>query len=149
MSTSKAWGIEFKGFSDMLEQLRNLEANIEEVTEKALIETQAYIAKQADIFTEDDMLPAQGKYRGEPSATKEAIIKDFEEYPVKWDGETASIVAGFSYENTLTPIYLMNGTPRMEPVEGLEDAVKGKSAKKAVNKIQKDIFINAVKEAEK
>lgn len=149
MSTSKSWGIEFKGFSDVLEQLRNLEANIEDITEKALIETQAYIAKQADKFTENEMLPAKGKYRGDPSATKEAIIKDLEEYPVKWDGETASIVAGFSYENTLTPTYLMYGTPKMEPVAGLEDAVKGKSAKKAVNKIQKDIFINAVKEAEK
>ncbi|MEE0264465.1 MAG: hypothetical protein UD936_02465 [Acutalibacteraceae bacterium] len=149
MSTSKAWGIEFKGFPDVLEQLRKLEADIQGITEKALVETQAYIAKQADKLTEDEMLPAKGEYRGDPSETKEAIIRDTEEFPVKWEGEIASIAAGFVHGNTLNPIFLMYGTPRMEPVPDLEDAIKGKTAKKAVAKIQKDIFINAVKEAEK
>ncbi len=146
------WGIKFDKFQGMLEQLRTLEADIHSITEKALIETQAYIAKQADKYTEDKMLPADGEYRVKPSATKDTIIKNGK---VNWEGDTASISAGFSiyseeYDDiVLTPIFLMYGTPKMAPVPDLEDAVKGKTAKKAVAKIQKDIFINAIKEAEK
>lgn len=144
--SNKKFGIEFGEFQDILKDMRRLEADIKETTEKALIETQDYIAQQADKYTDNKYLPAKGKYRVLPSKTKRAIIKDKKIY---WEGTKATVYTGFSFEFGFTPQFLMYGTPTMKPAKGLKNAIVGNKTKKAVAEIQKKTFYKACREAER
>ena len=77
-------------------------------------------------------LPAGGKYS--TGATMEALNK---EYGVSWDGNIASLPLGFDLSGAgLTSIFLMYGTPRMQPANGLHDAIYGDEGRKIARKAQ-------------
>lgn len=135
LAMSSSFGIDFEGYSDMLQQLRSIEGKAKETVEKALIETQKYIAGQADKYTNNNNLPAKGKYS--TGETKEAIINDG---VVTWAMDVATVETGFDLKNTLAPLYLMVGTPTMPPAKGLQSNVKGTKAKNEVKKLQERIF---------
>lgn len=143
---SKKWGIEYGALQEFLDELRRLEANTKGTVEKALVATQDYIAQQADEHTGDKYLPAKGEFKSNPSQIKSAIIKD---HKVDWELSKAQISAGFDFAKAPHSVYLLNGTQTMEPAKGLKNAVQGAKARKAVAKIQKDIFYKACKEAHK
>lgn len=143
---SKKWGIEYGALQEFLDELRRLEADTKSTVEKALIATQDYIAQQADKHTDDEYLPAKGKYRSDPSKVKSAIIRD---HKVEWELSKAQIRTGLSAGKTLYSIFLLNGTQTMEPAKDLKNAVQGAKAKKAVAEIQENIFYKACEEAHK
>lgn len=79
-------------------------------------------------------LPAGGKYS--IGNTKESIDRDMS---VEWSGLTASIKVGFDFSKSgVTSIFLMYGTPRMQPVSGLKNAVYGSKTQKELATIQEE-----------
>ena len=79
-------------------------------------------------------LPAGGKYS--TGNTKESIDRDMR---VDWSGLTASIKVGFDFSKSgVTSIFLMYGTPRMQPVSGLKNAVYGSKTQKELATIQEE-----------
>lgn len=65
-------------------------------------------------------LPAGGAYS--TGATMESLHGDL---AIKWDGNTARLPLGFVLQNSgLTSIFLMYGTPKMAPANGLREALK-------------------------
>lgn len=79
-------------------------------------------------------LPAGGKYS--TGNTKESIDRDMS---VEWSGLTASIKVGFDFSKSgVTSIFLMYGTPRMQPVSGLKNAVYGSKTQKELATIQEE-----------
>lgn len=79
-------------------------------------------------------LPAKGKYSNDN--TKESIDRDMS---VEWSGLTASIKVGFDFSKSgVTSIFLMYGTPRMQPVSGLKNAVYGSKTQKELATIQEE-----------
>ena len=79
-------------------------------------------------------LPAGGKYS--TGTTKESIDRDMS---VEWSGMKASIKVGFDFSKSgVTSIFLMYGTPRMQPVSGLKNAVYGSKTQKELATIQEE-----------
>jgi len=79
-------------------------------------------------------LPAGGRYS--TGNTKESIDRDMS---VEWSGLTASIKVGFDFSKSgVTSIFLMYGTPRMQPVSGLKNAVYGSKTQKELATIQEE-----------
>lgn len=79
-------------------------------------------------------LPAGGRYS--TGATKQSIDEDM---TVDWQGMTASIKVGFDFKKSgMTSIYLMYGTPKMPPVNGLKAAIYGSKTQKELAAIQEE-----------
>lgn len=79
-------------------------------------------------------LPAQGKYA--TGRTEESID---EEMTVDWQGMRASIKVGFDFKKSgTTSIFLMYGTPKMPPVNGLKNAIYGSKTQKELAAIQEE-----------
>lgn len=95
-------------------------------------QAKAAINKQATAAMQPGNLPAGGKYS--TGETLESLDKNM---AVEWDGNVATLPVGFDMSKSgLTHILLMYGTPKMAPVAGLEDAVKGDAARRAARKAQ-------------
>ena len=140
-TAKKKFGIEFEGFKEILQQFRELEADIIPVTTKALEETHAYITPKIHEKMKPSNLPAKGKY-----STGQSESQIIDEPFVEWDGYVGKVDIGFSLDETLTPIYLIYGTEKMNAVNGLKNTIYGKKTKEEISKIQEGIF---TKELEK
>ena len=56
------------------------------------------------------------------------------------------IHVGFDFAKSgLTSVMIMYGTPRMNKVQSIYDAVYGNKTKKQVRKVQEEIFTDAIK----
>lgn len=79
-------------------------------------------------------LPAGGKYS--TGDTAESIDR---QYRTQWNGNIATLPLGFDMSKSgLASIMLLYGTPRMKPVPGLNDALKGKVARRIVRERQEE-----------
>lgn len=134
------FGLQFEGFTEMLEKLRSLEADLKKVSEKALEESHDYVTPKIEKAVKKSKLPAKGKYS--TGATAGNIVKDKK---VEWTGQKGSIKIGFDLSHDITSIFLMYGTPRMKPVTGLKAAVYGSKTKRELNELQKEIFAKEIK----
>ena len=86
-------------------------------------------------------LPAGGKYS--TGDTKKSIDKDM---TVEWSATTGEINVGFDFsESGMTSIYLMYGTPKMDPVSGLKNAIYGAKTKKEIATIQEETISKVIK----
>ena len=75
-------------------------------------------------------LPAGGKY-----STGETLRSLDKTTKVEWDGNVASLPLGFDFnKGGLTSVFLMHGTPTMDPVPGLYETVKGSKAQSIARK---------------
>lgn len=106
-------------------------------TEAALIASKQYVNPLINKAMDKGNLPAKGAYS--TGNTKDSIDTDL---TVDWEGMTASIKVGFDFKKSgLVSILLMhgvNGTPKMQPVNGLKAAIYGSKTQKELAKIQED-----------
>lgn len=139
-------GMTFKGFEDLAARLDGLNGDLKKATEKALIASHEVVTKRLKKAIRKSNLPAKGKYS--TGITEKNLITDSK---VEWEGMRASIKVGFNLENSITSIFLMYGTPRrkpeMDPVPGLKAAIYGSASIKEREKIQREIFEDAIKKA--
>lgn len=121
--------LEFDGLSEYAEFLEKVGGNLKKTTEKALKES----AEHVNSNLHKDM----GKHH--LTGDTEKSIKDG--VKVKWTGNIASVDVGFKIrEGGLPSIFLMYGTPRMEPDLKLYNSIYGPKARKEIKEIQKQVF---------
>lgn len=130
--------VSFEGFDEILAKLKRLDANTKEITEKSLKATHSHITPRLHT------LMARHRRTGK---TEESIRETAD---IEWAGNIASVPVGFNIRNGGLPsIFLMYGTPRMNPDTALYNAIYGNSTKNEVSKIQEDIFYEALRELER
>lgn len=135
--------LQFGGFEEYAERLDELGGSIEEATEQALKQSQKHVAEKLKTIVQENKYPAKGLYSS--GDTKKSII---ENAAVKWEGTTASINVGFDFKiSGLNTIFLMYGTPKMQPMTGLKNAIYGSGTKKEIQAIQEAVFSEAIKKA--
>lgn len=132
---AKKMRLEFTGFEEMAERLDQLGGNLKETTEKALRATHEYITPNIeDAFGSHDI-----KYS---HATANSLKK---ETSVEWEGSVAEISVGFKIsQGGLPSIFLMYGTPRIQPDKKLYNAIYGTKTKKEVKAIQEHVFLEEI-----
>ena len=134
--------LEFSGFEEMAERLDKLGGDLKKTSEEALLKSKTVVAQNLLKTTNKSNYPHQGKYS--TGDTRHSVDTSKE---IKWEGSTASIDIGFNLEKSgLTSIFLMYGTPKMQKVQSIYDAVYGSKVKSQIKKIQKEIFAKAIAE---
>ena len=135
-------GLQVEGFEDYmakLDELGGADAMKRGVNE-ALRDSKKYVNPL--ITQAMAKLPAGGRYS--TGNTKESID---ESMTVDWEGMTASIKVGFDFKKSgMTSIFLMYGTPKMSPVNGLKAAIYGAKTKKQIAVIQAEALDRVIKE---
>lgn len=137
----KRFSLEFDGMEELAKKLEFLNGNLQSTAEKALQESQKHLIPKIKKAMQKKNLPAKGKYSS--GDTEKSII---ENDTVNWNGTVASIDVGFDMDKSgLKSVYLMHGTPRMNPVKGLKASIYGSASKKEVEAIQAEIFQKEIK----
>lgn len=138
-------GLQFSGFDELAERFDKLGGDLNRITQEALEESQKAVTLKISQKMNKSNLPAGGKYS--TGQTEKSIIKDTK---VDWQGSVASIDVGFEMKTpqgtSLTSIFLIYGTPRQKPVDGLYNALYGNKTKKEIASIQKNIFNQGIKD---
>lgn len=134
----------FDGFDELIDKLDKLAGD--EGVQRAVSSGM----KQAKEITDADIkkamsksnLPAKGKY-----STGRSLSAVKTQTDIKWDGNTAELEVGFDRKISLTPVFLMYGSPRYPPVKGLKKALKfGQKQKKSVNDAVQKIIQRTINE---
>lgn len=126
--------LEFEGFDAAITRLNKLNANVKNISEKALKKTHSIITEKA----EDAIAPHNKTRQTEKSLRRKANIE--------WAGTTASVKTGFSIsEGGLASIFLMYGTPRMKKDQKVYNAFWSKSTQEEVKQAQKEIFYDEIR----
>ena len=140
----KKIGIQVKGFEDYMAKLDELggSAAMRRGVESALKASKEHVNPKIKQAMVSSNLPAHGKYSS--GGTKQSIDTDM---AVEWEGMTGSIKVGFDFKKSgLKSIFLMYGTPKMDAVSGLEDAIYGSKTKREITKIQADAINKVIQE---
>lgn len=145
MAKKNRIGLQFSGFKEMAEKFDGLQGDLKKTTEDALRKSKAVVVANLLKATQKSNYPAHGEYSTGTTRHSISIKKG-----VNWEGTMASIPVGISLwdkngEKHLTSIFLMYGTPRMQKVQVLYDAVYGSKTKTQIRKIQKETFQEAIK----
>lgn len=130
---AKKMRLEFTGFEEYAERLDKLGGDLKKTTEKALIETHKLLTpKVEEAFRKHDV-----KYSHD---TMKSLKKDAR---VEWDGSVAAIGVGFKIsEGGFPSIFIMYGTPRMQPDKKVYNSIYGN--KKKVKELQERIFAEEI-----
>lgn len=130
---AKKMRLEFTGFEEYAERLDKLGGDLKKTTEKALIETHKLLTpKVEEAFRKHDV-----KYSHD---TMKSLKKDAR---VEWDGSVAAIGVGFKIsEGGFPSIFIMYGTPRMQPDKKVYNSIYGN--KKKVRELQEKIFAEEI-----
>ncbi len=123
--------IDFSAFSDLIEQLEKLGANIEDVIADAMEQTAETVEVDTVAAMASANLPAGGKYsQGETMAS---IVRNAK---ARKNGVSVEIDIGFDKTKPGAGGFLITGTPKMRPNYALE---KIYGSKKYENDLKKDI----------
>lgn len=124
----------FGQYAQQLYKLSSMEF-LKETTEKALMESKAYVTEKLH----QDM-----KKHHRTGRTETSIDDDS---GVEWKGTLASLKVGFKIsEGGLASIFLMYGTPRMQPDRKLYNDVYGAATRRKIQEIQREVFDNALRQ---
>jgi hypothetical protein len=125
----------FGQYAQQLYKLSSMEF-LKETTEKALMESKAYVTEKLH----------QDMKKHHRTGRTEASIDD--DSGVEWKGTLASIKVGFKIsEGGLPSIFLMYGTPRIEPPDKkLYNDVYGAATSRKIQEIQREVFDNALRQ---
>ena len=135
--------LQVKGFEEYMSKLDVLAGGqaMKRGVEGALKSSKQYVNPQITKSMAKSNLPAGGKYS--TGSTKKSIDNDMS---VDWQGMTGSINVGFDFKKAgVTSIFLMYGTPRMQPVNGLKDAIYGAKTKREIKKLQEAALAKVIK----
>lgn len=141
MARKNKVGFAFSGFEEICEKLDGIGGNLKQTTETALVKSKAVVTVNLVKATQKSNYPAQGKYSSGDLRHSIHTGKT-----VEWNGTVGEIHVGFDFAKSgLTSIMIMYGTPRMNKVQSIYDAVYGNKTKKQVRKVQEEIFTDAIK----
>lgn len=134
--------LQVEGFEDYMNKLDKLGGSdaMKKGVESALKSSKEYVNPLIESAMKK--LPAGGKYS--TGDTERSIDKD---NTVEWEGFTGSIKVGFDFKKSgLKSIFLMYGTPKMQPVAGLKAAIYSSKTQKQIGQIQAEELNKVIKE---
>lgn len=134
-------GLQATGFEDYLAKLDELGGDqaMKRGVESALKASKQYVNPLIEASMAK--LPAGGRYS--TGDTRKSIDKDMS---VEWEDKTAAIKVGFDFKKSgLTSIFLMYGTPKMQPVNGLKAAIYGGKTRKKIAELQGEALAKEIK----
>lgn len=131
---AKKFGIQFDGFTELMENFDKLGGDLKAVSEDCLRAAHEIVTPK---------LHADMTRHHRTGDTEKSIIDTAN---VDWDGTTASIDVGFDLKHGGMPsIYLMYGTPRMPKDTKLYNDIYGSAVKKQISTKQEEILQNAIR----
>jgi hypothetical protein len=123
----------FGQYAQKLQKLGSTEF-LKKTVEQALEESKEYVTEKLH----------QEMPKHHRTGRTEASIDD--DSGVEWKGTLASVKVGFNIsEGGLASIFLMYGTPRMQPDRKLYNDVYGTAAQRKVREIQEEVFNDALR----
>lgn len=138
----KKYGFDTSALAKYAEQLEDAggHAAIKRAAEAGMKQAKVEINKRVIEAMQPGNLPAGGKYS--TGATMAAMSKDMS---VSWEGNKAELPIGFDLNNGgMASVFLITGTPRMQPAYGLWHALYGKEAHRAANKAQEEAMLKVL-----
>lgn len=121
--------LKFTGMKEYMERLQRMDKDIKKISENALKASAAEVTPGVHKGINPHNLTG---------ATEESIVND---KTVDWVGDVAEIKVGFSIRNGgIASIFLMYGTPTIEPDMELYNSIYGSKTKSKVRKVQKEVF---------
>ena len=133
----KKFSIDAEVFSDYYRKLIKVGSMefLKETVEKALLESKEYVTEKL----QSDMPKHHRTGRTESSIDTDS--------KVMWEGSVAYVKVGFNISSGgLASIFLMYGTPRMQPDRKLYNDVYGTATSKKISEIQKEVLDKALQE---
>ena len=132
--------LEIYGFDEMITRLDGVGANVKDFVTESL----EAVGEDVGVMTKEALtnLPAGGKYS--TGDTEASVITNPK---VEWQGSVASIGMGFDYSKAGAGGFLISGTPRMRPVQGLVSIYKRKTFWKKMGEGLQDSFNDYFNEA--
>ena len=139
--TSKAWALDFHDIDAMQKRFEKAGANFKPAVEKALKKSHGFVTRHLHEHINKNYMPAHGLYsKGD---TEKSILDDETVY---WVGDEAYVGVGFDISKSKTSIFLMYGTPRMQPIKQLYDDVWGKKTRRQIREIQEEAMWDTLDE---
>ncbi len=135
--------IEFEGFNEVVQRLKDLGADVQKTADSALMESKKIVNRNLEA--------AMQKH----NKTHETVDSIDTESKVMWVGGVGTIHVGFNLkEGGMPSIYLMhgtkvNGTPRIPKDSKLYNAVYGSKVRKEIKKLQEDAFYDEIRRIER
>lgn len=139
--TSKAWSLDFHEMEAMLKRFEKIGANVKPPIENALIKSHDFVTENLHKHMKKEYLPAHGRYSH--GDTEKSIVEDKTVY---WIGDKAYIGVGFDISKNKTSIFLMYGTPRMQPNKKIYEDVWGRKTRRQIREIQEEAMWDALDE---
>ena len=121
--------LNFDGMDEIIAQYEAMGGNVKNAAEAALKATHAVVTPK---------LQAAISPHYETGATEGSLSRSPE---IEWDGTKAAVPVGFKIRNGGLPsIFLMYGTPRMQPDKALYNAIYGAATLREVSQKQAEAF---------
>ena len=125
----KRLSLDFAGMDEIIKQYEDMGGNLREAAESALKATHALVTPK---------LQAAIKPHKQSGDTEASLGRKPE---IEWDGTKAAVPVGFKIrDGGLASIFLMYGTPRMQPDEALYNATYGAATLNKVSQKQAEVF---------
>lgn len=132
-------GLDFHDMEQMQKRFEKIGADIKPAAEKALKKSHEFVTKKLEEHTKKEFMPAGGIYS--EGDTKESIVHDDKVY---WIGTNAYIPVGYDITKSINSIFLMYGTPRMNPAKELYKDVYGKNTRRQIREIQEETMFEVL-----
>lgn len=131
----------FADYMAKLDELGGTKAMVKGV-EKALVESKKHVNPLIEKAMSKSNLPAKGKYS--TGDTLKSLDYSYDMELVS--GQVYGMNIGFNFdESGLKSIFLIYGTPRMKPVNGLKNAIYGAKTQKEIAEIQERVLSDYIK----
>lgn len=131
---------EVENFDFWIKKLQEKNKNIKEVSNKALIESKKIVTDKLLKDTVDSNMPAGGKYASESHPVRSSINRDNN---TEWHGNYGEIKVGYDFNiSGLVSIFLMYGTPRMDPAKKIYSDIYGNATRNEIYDKQMDIILD-------
>ena len=148
MAQNKGFSLDFTGFLDLAESISEVSnETLLEATVKALDESRKLVNIEAGKAMKDSKYSYnKGEKYSQGRARKSLVAVD--KMPIEINGTEVTAYAGFDLADSPEVLPLAYGTPHLAKDTKLYNAIKVKGkVKKEVDKLQKAIFTEALKEA--
>lgn len=148
MAHNKGFGVDFKGFLDLAEDISNISnETLLEATTKALDESRNLVNIEIGKAMKASQYSFKKGEKYSQGKARESLIET-DKKPVEIDGTEVTAYAGFDLKIAPEVLPLAYGTPNLAKDTKLYNAIKVKGkVKKDIDRLQGQIFNDALKEA--
>lgn len=133
--------VDFRGFDNLLHKIDALQGDVKDIAKKALQEVHGDVTPRVHKDMEKHHRTGETEDTIEDTAT------------IRWNGRVAYVRVGFHIERKeprkgLPSVYLMYGTPKMDPDKKLYNEFFGAAARRRIREIEEDVLYEELRRLE-